>query len=56
MYERSGGSINVEERLANRGATTHVAKLENASNARERIGHIGRKSIAYREKRRIWVS
>ena len=24
MYERSGGSKSVEERLANRGATTHV--------------------------------
>ena len=24
MYERSGGSMSIEERLANRGATTHV--------------------------------
>ena len=24
MYERSGGSMSIEERLANRGATTHA--------------------------------
>ena len=28
MYERSGGSMSIEERLANRGATTHVGKLD----------------------------
>ena len=27
MYERPGGSMSIEERLANRGATTHVAKI-----------------------------
>ena len=24
MYERSGGSMSIQERFANRGATTHV--------------------------------
>ena len=28
MYERSGGSMSIQERLANRGATTHVGKLD----------------------------
>ena len=41
MYERPGGSMSIEEQLANRGATTHVEKLENACIARERIGLIG---------------
>ena len=41
MYERPGGSMNINERLANRGSTTHAAKLENACTAGERIGYMG---------------
>ena len=31
MYERSGGSMSIEERLANRGATTHVESFVTGS-------------------------
>ena len=40
MYERSGGSMGIEERFDSRGATTHAGKLEALRQDRERIGKV----------------